>query len=70
MHVPEILIKQLRDKELNPEAFEYYISAFRYGSPKHSGWSIGLERFTMVICGQHNIRETCLFPRDRDRLTP
>lgn len=70
VHVPEILIKQLKEKGLNPKHFESYINAFRYGSPIHSGWSIGLERLTMLICNLDNIREACLFPRDRDRLTP
>jgi aspartyl-tRNA synthetase len=60
----------LKDKGLNPEQFEYYISSFRYGAPYHSGWSIGLERLTMMIVGADNIRETALFPRDRDRLKP
>ncbi|MEK6932691.1 MAG: aspartate--tRNA(Asn) ligase [Nanoarchaeota archaeon] len=70
VHLPEILIKQLKDKNLNPKNFEFYINSFRNGSPYHSGWSIGLERFTMALLKLENIREACLFPRDRDRLTP
>lgn len=70
IHLPEILEKQLRKKDLNPKHFEWYINAFRYGAPKHAGWSIGLERLTMAICNLNNIREACLFPRDRDRIMP
>jgi len=70
IHVPEILIKMLKAKELNPKNFEWYIDAFRYGAPFHSGWSIGLERITQVILGLDNIREATMFPRDRRRLTP
>ncbi len=70
IHIPELLIKTLKQKKLNPKNFKFYIDAFRYGSPPHAGWSIGLERLTMTICGLNNIRETCLFPRDRTRLTP
>jgi len=70
VHIPEILEKQLKAKGLKPKDFEYYVSAFRYGAPAHSGWSIGLERFTMALLNLDNIREACLFPRDRDRLTP
>lgn len=70
VHVPEILIKQLKSKKLNPEDFKWYVDAFRYGAPMHAGWSIGLERFTKAICGLDNIREATLFPRDRRRLTP
>lgn len=70
IHLPELLILGLKAKGLKPEHFKDYIDSFRYGSPPHSGWSIGLERLTLVICGLDNIRETTMFPRDRDRLTP
>ncbi|MEM3372820.1 MAG: aspartate--tRNA(Asn) ligase [Candidatus Anstonellales archaeon] len=70
IHIPEILIKQLKKRNLNPENFEYYINAFRYGAPPHAGWSIGLERFAMKIVNASNIREVVLFPRDRTRLVP
>jgi len=70
IHIPELLEKMLKKKKLNVKNFKYYIDSFRYGSPMHSGWSIGLERFTMVLLNLDNIREACLFPRDRDRLVP
>ena len=70
VHIPELLEKQIKSKGLNPKNFSSYIDSFRYGSPEHSGWSIGLERFTMALLKLENIREACLFPRDRDRLTP
>jgi aspartyl-tRNA synthetase len=70
VHVPDILIKQLKLKKLNPENFKWYIDAFRFGAPEHAGWSIGLERLTQTILSLSNIREGTLFPRDRKRLTP
>jgi len=70
VHIPEILIKQLKSKKLNPENFKWYVDAFRYGAPMHAGWSIGLERLTQAILKLDNIREATLFPRDRRRLTP
>ena len=70
VHDPEILIKMLKHKKLNPKDFKWYVDAFRYGAPYHSGWSIGLERLTQTILGLDNIRECTLFPRDRKRLTP
>lgn len=70
IHLPELLIEMLKEKELNPEDFKDYVDSFRFGAPHHSGWSIGLERLTQVICGLNNIKEATLFPRDRDRLTP
>ena len=70
VHLPEVLIKQLKECKLNPKDFEFYVNSFRYGGAPHSGWSIGLERFTMALLKLDNIREACLFPRDRERLTP
>lgn len=70
VHVPDILIHQIKSKGLSPEDFKWYVDAFRYGAPMHAGWSIGLERLTQAICNLPNIREGTLFPRDRKRLTP
>jgi len=70
VHVPEILIRSLKQKGLNPKNFQWYIDAFKYGAPFHAGWSIGLERLTQVMLGLDNIREATMFPRDRKRLTP
>ncbi len=52
------------------EPFEGYLQVFRYGMPPHGGFAIGLERFVMQLIGASNLRETTLFPRDLNRLTP
>ncbi len=70
IHIPELLEKRIKAKGLNPKNFKDYIDSFRFGAPPHSGWSIGLERLTQVICGLDNVKEATMFPRDRDRLTP
>jgi aspartyl-tRNA synthetase len=70
IHIPELLKQQIRKKGLNPDNFTHYIESFSYGAPPHAGWSIGLERLTMTVTGMKNIRECCMFPRDRDRLVP
>jgi aspartyl-tRNA synthetase len=70
IHLPDLLEKRIKDKGLDPKDFEYYINAFRYGAPPHAGWSIGLERLTMKICGKDNIQEVTMFPRTRSRIYP
>lgn len=70
IHLPELLIERIKAKGLKPADFKDYIDSFRYGAPPHAGWSIGLERITMLVCNLENIREATMFPRDRDRLTP
>jgi len=70
VHLPEVLEKQLKERDLDPKDFGSYIDSFRYGAPPHAGWGMGLERLTMLILGIQNIREVVLFPRDRTRITP
>jgi nondiscriminating aspartyl-tRNA synthetase len=50
--------------------FAGYLDAFRYGMPPHGGFALGLERFVAQVVGASNVRETTLFPRDRNRLLP
>ena len=55
---------------MTEEGLEEYLDAFRYGMPPHGGLGIGLERMTMQLLGEENIREASLFPRDLSRLKP
>lgn len=66
----ELLKKRLEEQNLNPSDFKFYLDAFEYGIPPHSGWGLGAERLTMILTGMQNIRECVLFPRDRKRLVP
>jgi nondiscriminating aspartyl-tRNA synthetase len=50
--------------------FEGYLQAFKYGMPPHGGFALGLERWIARLVGARNVRETTLFPRDLNRLTP
>jgi nondiscriminating aspartyl-tRNA synthetase len=71
IHQVDMLVKQLKEKGLNPQNFESHLINFKYGAvPPHAGWGLGLDRLTMVLTGAENIRECVLFPRDRQRLTP
>ncbi len=70
IHQVDLLKKQLKTKDLNPDDFESYLKAFSYGMPPHGGFGFGIERFMMELLDIKNIREAILFPRDRTRLTP
>jgi len=60
----------MEKKGLDPKSFEFYLNSFAYGMPSHGGWGIGVERLVQKMLGLNNIRETILFPRDRNRLVP
>ena len=70
IHIPSLLEERIKAKGMDPKDFKFYIDAFRYGAPPHAGWSIGLERLTMKVCGKSNIKEVTMFPRTRERITP
>jgi len=54
----------------NVASYEGYLQAFKYGMPPEGGFALGLERWVARLTGAQNIRETTLFPRDLNRLTP
>jgi aspartyl-tRNA synthetase len=70
IHLYDLLARKIAEKGMNPESFEFYLDAFRYGMPPHAGWGLGADRLLMSILKLKNIREAVIFPRDRTRLTP
>jgi nondiscriminating aspartyl-tRNA synthetase len=60
----------LNERRMSPASFEGYLEAFKHGMPPHGGFAIGLERWVARLVEAPNIRETTLFPRDLNRLTP
>ena len=69
-HRYDVLVARMQKKGLDPEDFEFYLEAFRYGMPPHGGWGIGTERLLEKALDLPNIREVILFPRDTSRLAP
>ena len=57
-------------RDMEEEGMEQYLDTFKHGMPPHGGLGIGLERLTMQLLGEENVREACLFPRDLNRLEP
>lgn len=70
IHEYEKLLEKIEKKGMTADGLEQYLDAFRFGMPPHGGLGIGLERLTMQLLGEDNVREACLFPRDMSRLEP
>jgi nondiscriminating aspartyl-tRNA synthetase len=60
----------LASRGLSEEPFQGYLDAFKHGMPPHGGCALGLERWVARLAEAPNIRESTLFPRDVNRLTP
>ena len=70
IHDYDEMIKKMEARNMDPADIESYLMIFRYGMPPHGGLGIGLERLTMRLLDEQNVRETSLFPRDVSRLEP
>ena len=64
------LVDSMVARGIDPAGFAGYLEAFEYGMPPEGGFAIGYERLLARLTGAENIRETTLFPRDVNRLTP
>ncbi len=70
IHDYRMLTKKIADRGMTEEGMEAYLDTFKHGMPPHGGLGIGLERLTMKLIGEDDVRETTLFPRDLGRLKP
>jgi asparaginyl-tRNA synthetase len=66
----DLLVQRIKEHNLPPEAFEWYLDLRRYGSVPHGGFGMGIERVVSWICGLEHVRETIPYPRMLYRLYP
>lgn len=70
IHDYKKILEKMERRNMDPKDIASYLMIFKYGMPPHGGLGIGLERLTMKLLGEQNVRETSLFPRDVNRLEP
>ncbi len=70
IHEYQMILDKMAKRNMDPEDIQDYLMIFKYGMPPHGGLGIGLERLTMKLLDEQNVRETALFPRDVARLNP
>ena len=63
-------LEKMERRNMQPGEFESYLMMHKYGMPPHGGLGLGLERFLSRLLNQDNVRYSCLFPRDINRVTP
>mmetsp|Transcript_38268 Transcript_38268/g.77967 ORF Transcript_38268/g.77967 Transcript_38268/m.77967 type:complete len:571 (-) Transcript_38268:1136-2848(-) len=59
----DVLTEKMKDCDLDPEDYWWYLDLRRYGSVPHAGYGLGFERLICYVCGIENIREAIAFPR-------
>lgn len=59
----DVLEQKIRDNDMEPEDYWWYMELRKYGGTKHAGFGLGFERAVMYITGVTNIRDVVPFPR-------
>ncbi len=59
----DVLERRMRQSNLDPANYWWYVDLRRYGSVPHAGFGLGLERTVQFVTGMANIRDVIPFPR-------
>ncbi len=59
----QVLEARMRECDLDPAAYWWYLELRRYGGTRHAGFGLGFERLVMYLTGISNIRDVLPFPR-------
>ena len=59
----DILKKRIEELDIDDNELWWYLDLRKYGTVKHSGFGLGLERLILFITGMNNIRDVIPFPR-------
>ena len=59
----DVLKKRIAELNIDEKELWWYLDLRKYGSVKHSGFGLGLERLILFITGMGNIRDVIPFPR-------
>ncbi len=65
-----LLLQRIKEHDLPPAAFEWYLDLRRFGGVPHGGFGMGIERVVSWICGLDHLREAIPYPRMLYRLYP
>jgi asparaginyl-tRNA synthetase len=70
IHDLDLIMNRIREHNLPPEAFNWFLDLRKYGTVPHSGFGMGIERVVAWICKLDHVRETIPFPRMLHRIYP
>jgi asparaginyl-tRNA synthetase len=59
----DLLEKRIKELDLTPEDYKWYLDLRKFGGTKHAGFGLGFERAVMYLSGMSNIRDVIPFPR-------
>ncbi|MGO2110010.1 MAG: aspartate--tRNA(Asn) ligase [Pseudoclavibacter sp.] len=69
-HRVDVIEAQAAEKGMDVAELGYYLDFFRYGTPPHGGFGMGLSRVMMLMLGLSTLREATYLFRGPNRLAP
>jgi aspartyl-tRNA synthetase len=74
IHEPELQAQVFDLLKLSPEEqrakFGFLLDALAMGAPPHGGIALGIDRMTMVLAGELNLRDVIAFPKNQAGVDP
>jgi aspartyl-tRNA synthetase len=74
IHEPDLQARVFDLLALSPEEqrvkFGFLLDALAMGAPPHGGIALGIDRMTMVLAGEPNLRDVIAFPKNQAGLDP
>ncbi|MBW2001223.1 MAG: asparagine--tRNA ligase, partial [Deltaproteobacteria bacterium] len=61
--VYDTLLNRIKEANLDPADYWWYLDLRKYGTATHSGFGLGFERLMQLVTGLANIRDVIPFPR-------
>ena len=59
----DVLKERIKSLNIDEKELWWYLDLRKFGTVKHSGFGLGLERLILFITGMGNIRDVIPFPR-------
>ncbi|WP_320130336.1 asparagine--tRNA ligase [uncultured Sphaerochaeta sp.] len=59
----DVLTTRMKELDLNPQDYWWYLDLRRFGSVPHAGFGLGFERAVQYVTGMGNIRDVIPYPR-------
>jgi asparaginyl-tRNA synthetase len=64
------LLGRIREENLDPKSYSWYLDLRKFGSVPHSGFGLGVDRVVAWLCKLDHIRDATAFPRLINRVYP